>query len=247
MSLLSQLVHFKGDISYAAGFSVLQLALHITLAMSVASMIVGPLGGLLARRQGSRVPLILSSVVLLAAFALWTFWHGAWVWQVSIGLLRGAGYGLYYAGAPNLLIDVIPAQRQGISAGMAAAFGSIGSALAVALATPILAAHPFLLVATPPGGKTITSAIPQVYTNTAFTLIYLLLGVPIAILVIVISLALRAGRTPARGGILGTDAAPVAAALAGAEAGVPAESGMPAGEAAQERGAPAQGAAPAEP
>jgi len=230
VSLISQFVHFQGDINYAAGFSIFQLAWHITIFLSVAAMILGPVGGLLARRYGSRAPLILSGVVLLLAFALWTFWHGAWVWQATIGLLWGAGYGLYYAGGPNLLVDVIPAQRQGISAGMAAAFGSIGSALAIALATPILAAHPFQLVATPPGSKPVVSDIPQVYTNTAFTLNYLLLGVPIAIFIIILAVVLRAGRTPARGGILGEDAAPVAAALIDAGAGVLVESGASVGE-----------------
>ena len=120
VSLLSQFVHFKGDINYAAGFSVFELSWHVTIFLSVASMIVGPLGGLLARRFGSRVPLILSGVVLQLAFALWTFFHGAWVWQASIGLLWRAGFGLYYTGGPNLLVDSIRAQRQGISAGMAA-------------------------------------------------------------------------------------------------------------------------------
>jgi MFS family permease len=51
--------------------------------------------------------------------------------------------GFYYAASPNLLIDAVPADRQGSSAGMLAAFGGLGSALATALITPILTSHPF--------------------------------------------------------------------------------------------------------
>jgi hypothetical protein len=82
----------------------------------------------------------------------------AWVDQCLIGIAWDIGFGFYYAGGPNALIDTIPAKRQGISAAMPV-FGSFGSALAVALFTPLLAAHPYKLIATPPGGKPITQVI----------------------------------------------------------------------------------------
>ena len=143
VALIKPFITFRGDINYAAGFTVFQLAFHVTLVLSVVAMIVGPIGGLLARRYGARLPLIISGISLLVGFELWTRWHGAWVDQCLIGVFWGIGTACFYAGGPNVLIDIIPAARQGISAAMYAAFGSIGSALAVALATPILAAHPF--------------------------------------------------------------------------------------------------------
>lgn len=60
------------------------------------------------------------------AFELWTPFHGAWVDQTLIGVFWGIGFGFYYAASPNLLIDAVPATRQGISAGMLAVAGSIG-------------------------------------------------------------------------------------------------------------------------
>ena len=202
VALVKPFIHFQGNINYAAGFSVFQLAWHITVVISVVGMIAGPIGGLLARRYGARLPLILSGVALLVAFGLWTPWHGAWVDQALIGIAWGAGFGLFYAGGPNVLIDKIPAKRQGISSAMYAAFGSVGSALAVALFTPILAAHPFELIATPPGGKPITEVIPQVYTNTAYAEGYLLVGGGAALIILILALALKAGRTPAKGGLI---------------------------------------------
>jgi len=202
VALIKPFIHFQGDINYASGFSIFQIAWHILIVLSVAGMIFGPVGGFLAHRYGARLPLILSGVALLIAFALWTPWHGAWVDQALIGIAWGIGSGFFYAGGPNILIDKIPAKRQGISFAMYAAFGSVGSALAVALFTPIAAAHPFELIATPPGGKPIVQVIPQVYTNSAYSEAYLLVGGSAALIVLILAIALRAGRTPARGGIV---------------------------------------------
>ncbi|MCW2931639.1 MAG: transporter [Actinomycetia bacterium] len=201
-AVIKPYLSFRGDINYAAGFTVFQVAWHVTLVLSVTAMIVGPIGGFLARRYGARLTLILSGIALLVAFELWTPWHGAWVDQTLIGIAWGIGVGCFYAGGPNVLIDKIPAWRQGISSAMYAAFGSVGSALAVALFTPILAAHPFELVASPPGSKPVVSVIPQVYTNNAFSEGYLLIGGSAALIILILALVLQAGRTGAKGGVI---------------------------------------------
>jgi MFS family permease len=193
-------VRFQGDIDYAAGLSVFQLAWHVIIVLSVAAMIFGPIGGIIARRYGARLPMILGSVFLVIAYELWTRFHGSWVDQAEIGVIAGAGVGFFYAAGPNLLMDVVPAERQGISAAMYGVFGALGTALATALVTPILAAHPYYLVATPPGGKPIYTAIPQVYTNVGFSWVYLYVGVIPAVIALILSFALRSGREPARGG-----------------------------------------------
>jgi MFS family permease len=202
VSLIERFVSFRGDISYAAGFSVFQLAWHVIIFTSLSGMIFGPLGGILARRHGCRLPLILSGLAFLASFLLWSQFHEVWQQSAAIGILWGAGFGFYYASGPNLLIDAVPAHTMGISSAMLAVFGSIGSSLATALATPILTNHPFQLIATPPGGKQVVSNIPQVYTASGYTLIYLAIGGVIGLATLVIALALRSGREPARGGAM---------------------------------------------
>jgi MFS family permease len=202
VALIKPFVTFQGDVNYAAGFSVFQIATHITVVTSVTGMILGPVGGFIARRYGARLALILSGLALLVAFELWTPWHGAWADQALIGVAWGMGFGFFYAGGPNVLIDKIPARRQGISAAMYAAFGSIGAALAIALVTPILAAHPYEFVISPPGSKPSTHVVPQVYTNTAFSESYLLVGAGAALIILILALVLQAGRTPAKGGLV---------------------------------------------
>jgi MFS family permease len=200
VAALAPFVHFRGDISYASGFSILQLAVHVSIWTSLFGMIFGPIGGHLARRIGTRLPLIISLLAFLTASGLWVEWHKTWQEQVSIGLAFGLAFGFFFAAAPNLLMDTVPAQRQGISAGMFAVFGSIGTAITTALFTAIVAAHPYQMVITEPTGGTLAKDIPQVYDNSAYSLVYLLLGVAPTAIALVLALALRTGRTPARGG-----------------------------------------------
>ena len=212
-AIVARFVHFQGDLSYAAGFSVFQLAWHVIIFISLAGMIFAPVGGIIARRVGARLPMIIGTISLLVAFVLWWQFHVTWQEQATIGILWGLGFGFYYASSPNLLIDAVPADRQGISAGMLAAFGGLGSALATALVTPILTSHPFQLVATPPGGKPIVHDIPQVYTNAAYSQAYLLIGVTAGVISVALALALRSGRTPARGGAAEQAQVPAAAVV----------------------------------
>jgi MFS family permease len=201
VSAVSQFITFRGDLSYANGFSVMQMALHITIWTALFGMLFGIAGGWLCRRIGSRLPLIISGGSLLIGTALWIVWHTTWQEQVSIGLLYGVAFGFYYASNPNLLMDAVPADRQGVSAGMLAVFGSIGTSVGTAIFTAIVAAHPFQTVASNPlTHKTVVTSVAGVYTNTGYSLVYVALGVVPAALTLLIALALRTGRTPARGG-----------------------------------------------
>jgi MFS family permease len=200
-------VHFQGSAS-GAGYSVFQLAWHVSIWLAAFTVIGAPLGGWLARRVGARIPLIAGTIFMGTSFALWIGWHSSWQEQVAIGILFGIGSGLDFAAWPNLMMDIVPARLQGISSGMIQVFGGIGAAVASALIVTVLAAHPLTMVITPPTGHAVTSTIPQVYTDSGFSDAYLFLGVIPLIVALGVALALRAGRAPARGG---APAEPVAA------------------------------------
>src|SRR5215469_4475912 len=212
VAIVAKFLTFRGDLSYANGFSVLSMALHISIWTALFGMVFGVVGGFVCRRVGSRLPLIISGASLLAASALWIVWHTTWQEQVSIGLLYGLCFGFYNAANPNLLMDAVPASRQGVSAGMLAVWGSIGTAVGTAIFTAVVSAHPFQTVGfNPLTHKTIISDIPQVYTNTGYSLVYVACGVIPAALTLLLALALRTGRTPARGGAAEEVAAAAAA------------------------------------
>jgi len=196
---IAPLVHFQGTVS-GAGYSVFQLAWHVSIWLAAFTVIGAPLGGWLARRIGARIPLVAGTIFMGISFALWIGYHSTWPEQVAIGVLFGIGSGLDFAAWPNLMMDIVPARLQGISSGMIQVFGGIGAAAASALIVTVLAAHPFTMVIRPPGGQAITSTIPQVYTDSGFSTAYLFLGVVPLIVALGIALALRAGRSPARGG-----------------------------------------------
>jgi MFS family permease len=198
-AVVAPFAHFNGPVS-GAGYSVLQLAYHITIWQAVFTVIAAPLGGWLCRRIGARIPLIIAGVTLTAAGALWVGWHSTWQEQVAIGVLFGIGGGFNFAAWPNLIMDSVPAGLQGIAGGMVQVSGSIGTSVSAALIASIEAAHQFHVVFAAPGRPPLTQPIPQVYTDAAFSQAYLLLGAIPAAIVIVIAIVLRSGRTPARGG-----------------------------------------------
>lgn len=215
-SVVAKSVTFSGDLSYANGFSTLQMALHITVWTALFGMIFGALGGWLCRLAGARILLIISGVAMLVSSVLWIEWHKTWQEQVFIGLLYGISFGFYYAANPNLLIDAVPANRQGISAGMLAVFGSIGTSVGTAIFTAIASAHPFQLIAlTTPK---VVQNIPSVYTDIAYKWSYVAVGVVPAALTLLLALALRTGRTPSRGGATSEAALLIEEAGAGAGA-----------------------------
>ena len=55
--------------------------------------------------------------------------------------------------------------------------------------------------------------IPQVYTNAAYSQAYLLIGVTAGVISVALALALRSGRTPARGGAAEQAQVPAAAGV----------------------------------
>lgn len=199
-SAVEKFITFDGDLSYSGGYSVLELAVRITIWIAVFTMVFSPVGGYLARKFGARVPLLIGVTSLLVGCALWINWHATWQSQVSIGLLLGLAGGFFFAAWPNLVMDSVPASRQGVSTGMVQVFGGVGTSVTTALLASVMAAHPLRMTIAAPGSPPVTANVPQVYTDGAFSMAYLLLGVVPCALAVVVALALRTGRAPARGG-----------------------------------------------
>ena len=198
-ALVAPFAHFQGSVS-GAGYSVLQVAWHISVPLAIFTVVGAPLGGWVSRRIGARIVLIAGTILMGVALGLWIGWHSTWQEQAAIGILWGIGSGFDFAAWPNLIMDVVPADKQGISGGMVQVFGGIGAAAGTALITAVLAAHPFKVVFQAPGRPAVTEAIPQVYLNSGFSQGYLLIGVIPVVIALAVAVALRSGRAPARGG-----------------------------------------------
>ena len=207
---ISRVITFRGDLGYAHGYSILELGVRVTIWSALLGMLTGPVAGAWARRVGSRLPLLVGAVGITIGSVLLVPWHTTWPEQLLIGLMSsGIGYGLFHAANPNLIIDAVPPEQQGVMAGMNAVVSALGSSTAIAATGSVLASHPFQTVAALPTGGHIVTDIPQVYTAQGFTAAYLYLMVPCGVIALVLTVLMRAGRTPARGG------APAVPAVAG--------------------------------
>jgi MFS family permease len=200
-ALVGKAITFRGDLSYANGQSILWIAMHITLWTALFMMVFGVIGGFLARRIGCRILLITGTVSMVAATLAWVFYHSTWQEQAGIGLLYGLCGGFYYAANPNLLMDTVPADVQGVSAGMLAVWGAIGSSTGTVIFTAVVSAHPFQLAANQ-AGHIVVNNIPQVYTNDGYMWAYVAVGMVPALIALGLALALKTGRTGARGGVV---------------------------------------------
>jgi MFS family permease len=196
-ALIARALTFRGDLSYAHGYTVIELAVRVLLWSSVTAMIFGPVGGFWARRRGPRPVLLSASVLLLIASVGLAAWHDTWEAQAVYGVVLGVGFGLFYASLPNLVIETVTPAQQAISSGVVASFGAVGSAFATALATAVLVHHPFQVIAATPTGQRLVTNIPQVYTNGGYGQTYLIVGGGGAVLTLIVALALWFTRRPA--------------------------------------------------
>ncbi|MEU6658815.1 MFS transporter [Streptomyces sp. NPDC046821] len=183
-----------GATGYGFGLSAVQLALWHGLPMGLGTMACGMLGGWLARRSGPRVVLILGALLLVAACLMVAFvaptTDSAWVFRL-MSFTDGAAAGFFQAGTQNIIVETVPAERQGISGSMNFMVQSLGGSLATAGLTAVLLKYPL------GAGK----AGQFLFTWEGYRTVFLI-AAACAVLSLVISLARRDGRTPASGGLV---------------------------------------------
>jgi MFS family permease len=144
---------------YAALFGSLFLATHLLqaglgagpldaglrlLPMAVMPMLLAPVGGGVADRWGTRVPMA-AGVALVAAGAAWlaaVAAPGAAYAALAPSLvLMGAGSGLFFAPVTAAVLGAAAPHEQGRAAGVATAVREAGAVLGVALLGAVLAGH----------------------------------------------------------------------------------------------------------
>jgi len=135
--LVPTLLQLPAATGYGFGTSVSQAGLFLlpTVAMMV---IFGPLAGLLDRRFGPKVPMLLGASAVVVAFVLPALGHGA-VWQVLVsGMLTGTGIGLAFAAMSNAIIESVPAAQTGQAMSINTISRTIGSSIGTAVVAAVL-------------------------------------------------------------------------------------------------------------
>ncbi|WP_067679886.1 MFS transporter [Nocardia miyunensis] len=185
--------------AYGNGFTLLQYGIHIALVQAVVAMIMGALAGMMARRYGARLPLILGLVIFAGCAVAFAGLGHTWPIFALVSAVYGIGFGLYYASTPILMVEAVPQEQQGISIGMFGVMQSLGGAIGPAVLTALLIANPVrahLLVA---GHDTGARPVPQVFADRAYDIGFLV-AAGMCLFALVVALFMRHGRTPATGG-----------------------------------------------
>ncbi len=202
---LVPMVHigFNGLMAYGLGATLLGYGLHSAVFSGGTGMLAGGAAGEWSRKVGPRYPLIVAMATFTVSTLLYAFYaHSAWQYAV-IAVVFGLGFGSFYAAAPNLIVEAVPARQQGISAGMLGVVNSLATSVGTAALTAFLAANPAKFKVTIPGvSASLTggyNALPGLYTDDGYR-DGLLFAAGAGLIGLVVAVLMRHGRRPATGG-----------------------------------------------
>lgn len=176
-------------ITYGSGLSATQLALW-TFPVGVVSMIMGPVGGYLAKKIGARQVLIAATVTLLAVMYLGSRLFTVH-WQVAaMSSLCGLGIGLLHSSNANLIQDALPPSQGGVGNSIGGMGVLLAGGIATTLTGVVMSNHVLM----------VTAGSHVIYSDTGLTRGYLFAALAGAVGLIV-ALVMRHGRSPAQGGM----------------------------------------------
>jgi MFS family permease len=127
----------------AAGFgfaaNVTQAGLFLVPA-TLGMLVAGPISGRLSSTVGSKVPLLIGSLVSAAGFLILAVAHDSH-WQIYLAMaVMGIGIGFAFASMANLIVEAVPADQTGVATGMNTIVRTIGGAIGTTVAAEIVAA-----------------------------------------------------------------------------------------------------------
>jgi EmrB/QacA subfamily drug resistance transporter len=137
--LIPQFVQTPKSTGYGFGASVSQAGVFL-VPTTIAMLIFSPIGGRLSGVVGSKVPLVLGSIVTSASLAVLAIASSRWEIYVASALL-GMGVGFAFASLANLIVEAVRPDQTGVASGMNTIVRTIGGAIGAEVAASILAAN----------------------------------------------------------------------------------------------------------
>lgn len=196
----TDLVHVTLDpaYTYGNGFTMLEYALHVALWVGLAGIVCSLIAGMIVRRSGGRIPAIIAIVLMtLAAIGFIAVGYD-WFTYMLFYVLASAGFAFLNAAVPNLLVDAVPAEQQGVTTGLLGVVMSLGTGVAMAVMTAMQNSHP-VTAHIDVAGRTAVQPISHVFGDEGYSQGFwvILGGLAIAL---VLAVLMRHGRKPATGG-----------------------------------------------
>jgi EmrB/QacA subfamily drug resistance transporter len=137
--LIPQFVQTPGSTGYGFGASVSQSGLFL-VPTTIALLITSPISGRLSNVVGSKVPLVVGSIVTAFAFVVLAVAGSRWEVYLASALV-GIGVGFAFASMANLIVEAVPPGQTGVATGMNTIVRTIGGAIGSVVAASVLAAH----------------------------------------------------------------------------------------------------------
>ena len=138
--LIPQFVQMPPAAGFGFGATVTQAGLFL-LPSTVVMLVAGPFAGWLGGRYGSKLPLLLGTLIGAASFVWLAAAHDE-RWEIYIGVaLLGFGIGFSFAAMANLIVEAVDQTQTGVATGINTIMRTIGGALGGQLAASIVAGH----------------------------------------------------------------------------------------------------------
>jgi EmrB/QacA subfamily drug resistance transporter len=166
--LIPQLVQLPESTGFGFGASVTEAGLFMAPS-TVAMLFAGPAAGWIGGKLGSRLPLLVGTLLTASSFVLLIFAHDTNLSiLVSSGLL-GLGIGFSFASMANLVVESVHPNRTGVATGINTIMRTIGGSLGGQIAASIVAGHVIASTGLPEdSGFTLAFIISAVVMGLAF-------------------------------------------------------------------------------
>jgi EmrB/QacA subfamily drug resistance transporter len=131
---------FQHLANYGFGTTVLVAGLWI-LPCSAAIVVAGPIGGMLGRRVGPRIPLALGMGLFALGAAGIALNHSTALAVSMSFMVCGIGIGFAFAAMPRLIVGAVQPSETGVATGMNNVIRTIGGVIGAQIAAALLAAN----------------------------------------------------------------------------------------------------------
>jgi EmrB/QacA subfamily drug resistance transporter len=138
--LVPQFVQVPASTGYGFGASVTTAGLFM-LPSALVMLVAGPISGVLGTRYGSKLPLVIGTVLACLSFLMLAAWHSSHLAIYLATALMGLGIGFSFAAMANLIVGAVDQTQTGVATGMNTIMRTIGGAIGGQVAASIVAGH----------------------------------------------------------------------------------------------------------
>ncbi|MFF1476565.1 MFS transporter [Streptomyces sp. NPDC058301] len=170
---------------YGFTASVLRASVEYLLPTTIMSLLAAQIGGMLVRRIGARFTLTAGAAFGVLGFAWLTGAHDSSASVILAGMVIGVAISFGYAAMPALIVASVPHHQTGIANGINSISRSVGSAIASAVITSLLASKTI---------EHLPAGVPPLPQESQFTLSFGLAGAAFLLVVVVALVGLRSDR-----------------------------------------------------